>query len=466
MTDTRRLDPSAQRTIDLADIAWRLAQRAALRELAALFKEAGVRALHLPWLDPGDRAGRPQPEGQPPSIDVLVAPAFANIVAEILERHGWTRTDGWALRALSGKESYAKDAVILGIYRSIVTFDPWPRRLAHLETSLWQGASAGLDGLLAPRPEPVYVFRAMQASTGPRHFWNVSQDAPNAPAARTSLDRDELRRIAERSRLGEVLEEGADARPSARLLPESLRGRIREAFAMRQAGFGFISVPRRGTRVWVEELELVVPPGVFVPRFPITTSLLDVCSSLTEKLTRPLLVEVGTGCGAFALGFARRRPDARVVALDISHRAVSCARRNRDRSGAHSVHIVHSDLLETLPNEARGLVDVVAANVPYVPPATAARTDWGAPVETARGSDADGLGMVLELARQATAFLRPGGNIVLQCIGWQWDPLAAELKGIGYEPREPNRWGDDRAAIGSAIWNHPPTARPDRRSRA
>jgi methylase of polypeptide subunit release factors len=50
-----------------------------------------------------------------------------------------------------------------------------------------------------------------------------------------------------------------------------------------------------------------------------------------------------------------------------------------------------------------------------------------------RGTDADGLGLVKELAEQARQVLMPGGRLVLQVSGWQWPDLRKALDSLGYD---------------------------------
>jgi methylase of polypeptide subunit release factors len=80
------------------------------------------------------------------------------------------------------------------------------------------------------------------------------------------------------------------------------------------------------------------------------------------------------------------------------------------------------------------------ANLPYVP----AREDYtigSVPRATIQGSGDDGLGLVRQLARDATQFLSSGGLLQLQMLGWQWDLLAPELVTLGYRPGPPQVFG-------------------------
>lgn len=82
------------------------------------------------------------------------------------------------------------------------------------------------------------------------------------------------------------------------------------------------------------------------------------------------VVDVGAGSGAIAVAIATAAPNAHVVATDNSRYAVALARVNIYRHGLRDrVTAVHGDLLEPV----RGPIDVVVANLPYLPAAHADR---------------------------------------------------------------------------------------------
>jgi release factor glutamine methyltransferase len=112
------------------------------------------------------------------------------------------------------------------------------------------------------------------------------------------------------------------------------------------------------------DLMLEVTPGVFVPR-PETERLVEVALELIEAVKAPVVVDVGTGTGAVGLAVKRHRPDAQVLATDISAEALELARRNAARL-APDVKVLGGDLLGPVPHELRGLVDLLVSNPPYV----------------------------------------------------------------------------------------------------
>ena len=82
------------------------------------------------------------------------------------------------------------------------------------------------------------------------------------------------------------------------------------------------------------------------------------------------VVDVGTGSGAIAVAIAAAAPNAQVVATDTSRCAVALARVNIYRHGlGERVTVCHGDLLDPVS----GPIDLVVANLPYLPAADAER---------------------------------------------------------------------------------------------
>ncbi len=159
------------------------------------------------------------------------------------------------------------------------------------------------------------------------------------------------------------------------------------------------------------DLTLHVEPGVFVPR-PETEVLALAALGLLEGRSRPVVVDVGTGAGAIALFVKHRRPDARVLATDLSADAVRLARSNSLRLGL-DVDVREGDLLDPVPEGLRGQVDLIASNPPYVTveeyeslPVEVKAEPYAALVG---GTDVHRL-----LVRAAREWLRPGGWLIVE----------------------------------------------------
>jgi release factor glutamine methyltransferase len=163
---------------------------------------------------------------------------------------------------------------------------------------------------------------------------------------------------------------------------------------------------------WAEfcGLRIEVDPGVFVPR-----QRTELLVRRAAQLCPPHAVVVDLACGSGAIGRAvAARTPIDLYAADIEPAAVACARRNLAPVGGH-VH--QGDLYEALPGDLRGRVDVVVANVPYVPSEAVGLMPPEARLFeplTALDGGADGLDLLRRAAAGAGDWLRPGGHLLVE----------------------------------------------------
>lgn len=177
--------------------------------------------------------------------------------------------------------------------------------------------------------------------------------------------------------------------------------------------------------------EFLVDDRVLIPR-PETEILVE---AVVDRLPRGArVIDVGSGSGAIAITIALERPDARVVAVDVSLAALAVTRRNAGRLGARLV-LVGGDVLAPL----RGAVDAVVSNPPYVPSTdvlTLQREvrDWEPHVALSPG--AEGLELVRRLIAQARAALPPESFLAME-VGFSQAQLVAGLaRDAGFESSE------------------------------
>ena len=170
-------------------------------------------------------------------------------------------------------------------------------------------------------------------------------------------------------------------------------------------------------------LDLVVGPGVFIPR-PETEVVVE---RALEHLPRGgRVVDVATGSGAVALAIAHERPDATVFATDISEEALAWAEENRSRLRL-DVSFLHGDLFEPLRIDLRQTFDVVVSNPPYVATGEAlpAEVVEHEPPESLFAGES-GMDVVERLVAEARCWVTPGGWLVAE-IGAMQGPQTAEL---------------------------------------
>ncbi|WP_424570885.1 HemK2/MTQ2 family protein methyltransferase [Streptomyces sp. CH-036] len=147
---------------------------------------------------------------------------------------------------------------------------------------------------------------------------------------------------------------------------------------------------------------MLTMPGVYAPQHDTHLLMRAVGRELRGPGRRVL--ELGTGSGALAVHAARL--GARVTAVDISRRAVLCARLN---AALHRqrVTVRYGDLSSV----ARGGYDVVISNPPYVPTPAALPPRRG----KARAWDGglDGRVVVDRVCATAATVLGPGGTLLM-----------------------------------------------------
>jgi release factor glutamine methyltransferase len=179
---------------------------------------------------------------------------------------------------------------------------------------------------------------------------------------------------------------------------------------------------------WVEfcGLRLAVAPGAFVPRQRTALLVEEVVA-----LVRPgsVVVDLGCGVGAIAAAVLARAPGVEVYAVDVDPVAVACARRNLPAE-----RVFEGDLYGALPPELRGRVDVVAANAPYVPTEAIElmpREARDHEHRVALDGGVDGLTVQRRVIAEASAWLRPGGHVLVETGRSQLDATSAALRTAG-----------------------------------
>ncbi len=163
---------------------------------------------------------------------------------------------------------------------------------------------------------------------------------------------------------------------------------------------------------WTEfaGLRIAVEPGVFRPR-PRTEFLV----SQAIALARPPAVVVDLCCGSGAVGAAlfAALDEIELYAADVDPAAVRCARRN---VAAHG-QVFEGDLFDPLPARLEGSIDILVANVPYVPTDAIELMPPEARIHEPRvalDGGADGLDVLRRVSAEAPRWLAPSGHLFVE----------------------------------------------------
>ena len=190
--------------------------------------------------------------------------------------------------------------------------------------------------------------------------------------------------------------------------------------------------------------EFRVTTDVLIPR-PETELLVEAALEVIAHKPAPLICDVGTGSGCIAITLVCERTDARAVAVDVSAPALAVAEDNSRRHGVSDrMRFTISDCFESVDRTA---FDLVVSNPPYV--AAAALSGLQREVRdheplVALSSGVDGLDVIRRLLRDAPAFLKTDGYLIME-IGfdqgekvqrlinenlWRLDEIRPDLQGI------------------------------------
>lgn len=158
--------------------------------------------------------------------------------------------------------------------------------------------------------------------------------------------------------------------------------------------------------------EFRVTPDVLIPR-PETELLVEAALEVSRAET--LICDVGTGSGCIALTLLCELKNARAVAIDKSPAALEIARFNAVKlSVADRAEFIVSDCFDSLdPRE----FDLIVSNPPYVSAGVLAglqREVRDHEPLIALSPGPDGLSVIRRLLREAPAFLKQDGHLIME----------------------------------------------------
>lgn len=175
---------------------------------------------------------------------------------------------------------------------------------------------------------------------------------------------------------------------------------------------------------------VAIAPGVFVPRRR-TELLFLQAAKYAER--GDVVLDLCCGSGAIAMALATAKRNLELHCSDIDPAAIECAEKNLEGTGA--VTYV-GDMFEPLPVVLRGRINVLVANVPYVP---TGQIDLMPPeardyeARAALDGGEDGLDFQRKLAEEVPGWIKRDGCVMFETSESQAEQSleicrAAELK--------------------------------------
>ena len=220
---------------------------------------------------------------------------------------------------------------------------------------------------------------------------------------------------------------------------EVVSGRAEKAY------FKLIDKRRKGMALAyvIEEREFwslpfKVVPGVFIPS-PETELLVEKVLDLAAGNGGPI-VDIGTGCGNVAICLARGVPKARVIATDISLKALKVAKINAVRLKAQRIAFVRGNLFSGLDElNLAGKCDFIVSNPPYVAAGEWEKLQPNIRIYEPRQAlvaGETGLEFIRRFVCGAPIYLKPGGYLLMETGDGQRDEAISLFDA---------RWRDVRA---------------------
>jgi release factor glutamine methyltransferase len=197
-------------------------------------------------------------------------------------------------------------------------------------------------------------------------------------------------------------------------------------------------------------LRIAVEPGVFVPRR--RTEFLAT-QAIARCPTPAVVVDMCCGSGALGAAVAAARDGGiELYAVDVEPVAVRCARRNLASVGGR---VYEGDLFAPLPADLRGRIDILVANVPYVPTEAVALLPPEArdhEPRVALDGGPDGLDVLRRVAAAAGQWLAPGGHLLVETSEGQAPHAVEAFADAGLAPEVASDQDLNATVVVGTMW--------------
>lgn len=178
--------------------------------------------------------------------------------------------------------------------------------------------------------------------------------------------------------------------------------------------------------------EFYVDENVLIPRFE-TEVLIEVAIEIFKGRKNLYFLDIGTGSGCIAVALCKFL-DCKVLAVDISERALEVARKNAKLNGVENkISFLRSNLFENIPQNLK--FDAILSNPPYISKDEIFELDPRVLKEPhiALFSKEDGLWFFKEIANKAKLYLKDSGYIIFEVGFSQAKEVKRILEQNGYK---------------------------------
>ena len=161
-------------------------------------------------------------------------------------------------------------------------------------------------------------------------------------------------------------------------------------------------------------LTLHIDKNVLIPR-PESEHLVErALKNLPKKSLNCKILELGTGSGAIAISLAKERPNASVIATDISKKALSLAQHNALENNVHNIEFIVSDWFQELKKMK---FNSIVVNPPYIDQNNKSTYDVSTlkyEPEIALFAKNKGREAIFYIIKDSPYFLEPAGSLMIE----------------------------------------------------
>ena len=162
-------------------------------------------------------------------------------------------------------------------------------------------------------------------------------------------------------------------------------------------------------------LDFYVDENVLIPQ-PDTEVLVEEAIKLIKNNESAKVLDLCTGSGAIAVSIAKYSKNTKVIASDISKKALEVANKNVINNNVQNVKLLQSDMFENLKNYK---FDFIVSNPPYIESNTIKNLSKEVQNEPELALDGgkDGLDFYRIILKEAYKYLNKNGYLLLE-IGY------------------------------------------------
>lgn len=175
--------------------------------------------------------------------------------------------------------------------------------------------------------------------------------------------------------------------------------------------------------------DFYVDKGVLIPRYDtevLVEKVIKLCNGNEN------ILDIGTGSGVIAITIGLELKDTKILAVDISDKAIEIANKNKKILDAKNVKIIKSDLFENINFSE---FDIIVSNPPYISNEQinemSIDTIEYEPYEALFAQN-DGLYFYYEISKRAINYLKKGGYLAFEIGYKQKDAIVKILEELKY----------------------------------